>query len=315
MKLKTGSLILLFVLLSVLGLNRAFGSTPMSGTAYGEKTGLYFMDYTTSINHSASTNDYAIDPASPEYDNYLLGARKEFYISPQDAVYGTLPEHTGDDSLKASISDLGDPTGCDKTEKTCLLKGWIWSNQIGWTILDGGVIAYSLGVGEFPVTDYAKTKFDPSFNMKALFTGYIWSEKTGWIKLSDGSGVLPPSPQTATEFGVYLDANDPIIDVPDGHADCDGKNQEDCEAAMDTCDWNEGTTTCTAKLFRLGRQLHGYAWSEKLGWIKFGKEATDDVNFGVYTRWVPDTTPPEMNVTEDHIWFANSNVAGSVAWP
>ncbi|MBU0727405.1 hypothetical protein KKA95_01850, partial [Patescibacteria group bacterium] len=151
----------------------------------------------------------------------------------------------------------------------------------------------------FPDENFAHVTYD------GVFGGYIWSEYTGWIKLSSDT-FDPGVAQSSTNWGVYMDADEPDA-APLESPFCTGKDETACGLVPDICEW---TTECVPVPLDIGHHLYGYAWSENLGWIQFSQ---DDFNFGVYTTWIPDQTPPELLAINES-WFANNSDIGTVIW-
>ena len=295
--------IIILVAILMLSVSNSQAATPITGTAFGENIGLIHADYTTAIspidpcdfdnqndeNLNCETNDL--------YNNYHIGLREDFYISPVDQYYSA-----GDPAFTATIADIGDDIGCnDVISDACLLSGFIWSNALGWIILDGNQIQSSIENPElFPSSSFAHVNYD------GIFKGEIWSEKAGWIKLSSES-FDKNSEQTATNFGVWMDPTEPEVD-PIYSPNCDGRFEEECNELVTLCSFSD---VCEALPISLGRHLYGYGWSEHLGWIQFEE---DDENIGFFTKWMPDTTPPVINAV-DGAWFANNSEIGTVTWP
>ncbi|MBN2087833.1 hypothetical protein JW758_05820 [Candidatus Peregrinibacteria bacterium] len=272
-----------------------YAAKPITGTAYGENIGLIHFNYTTTV---------VPDPLNTP--DYIQGPDNEIYVSPVLSEYNPTAEYTAlnmayNPAFISSISDISDCVG-----GYCKLSGFAWSTKIGWMILSGDVLRSSIEAlgGTFDDNQYARAS-----TTTGVFLGYIWSEKTGWIKLSS-DGFNYANPQTATNWGVRMDPLAPMepMLVSD---ECEGLDEASCNDISRICIWD--STECQPKGIQVGRPLVGYAWSEHLGWIKFDKDTGDFFN-GVYTTWVPDTTPPEFNVDGDNIWFANDNEYGMIVW-
>ena len=261
MKIKTFHLLIVLCSLFVFsGLcHAAEDSVELTGTAYGNKVGLLHFDYMTAKRPSAD----------PKFDDpsYYIGPTKQFYIDP------TNPDYTGpgDTAIVAGISvKSGD---CDTPG--CLLKGFVWSDTIGWIVLDGKLIEASIVAagGTFPTDLY------PRIKKSGALTGFAWNQSTGWVRLSSDNSVgttTKANSQNVADWGAWLDiaAKPKVI----------GLNE-------------------------IGRPLHGYIWSENLGWIKLGIETTAvppdtfAFDFGAYTIWSPDDTSPAI-LASDLVWFA-----------
>ena len=296
-------------------------ASPITGTAYGENIGFLHFDYSTAKNpFDGCVNFNEPDPLTPncplhaDYSKYHLGLRESFYISPADASFDT-SEFMQD--WVASIGDIGEGgTDCDNGLQVCFLKGFIWSDEIGWIALYGPTIQASIIASDDDVTEDNIDDYFPASNFakisyNGVMSGYIWSEKTGWIRLASDSFDPNITPQNADNYGVWMDPLSPDAD-PLLSTDCEGKTEVECDDLDHICIWNEGA--CTAQAIARGHALQGHVWSEKLGWIKFHAEG-GDFHAGAYTTWVPDTTPPELNVIEDNLWFANNSDTLIIPWP
>ena len=226
------------------------------------------------------------------------------------------------------IEDLDTPD-CDKIKKICYLDGFSWSDVIGWTAWNGGAIQKDVqsNGGLFPSDYFSKVTYNGSLS------GFIWGDKTGWVQLSDCSSTdnqpacvakpycqwtannycdvnatqqLPEANlQSATNWGVYIDF-------------CGLKTQAECQSALSDpyCNWDAVDNIC---LFDKennpkGQPLRGHAWSQYLGWIKFGVETGDTGFEGVFTNWLTDLTPPDVNALLGNAWIPNSNSSGNIEW-
>jgi hypothetical protein len=252
-------------------------SIPFSGTAYGQQIGLLHMDYATAKRPSAD--------AKYDSSSYYVGATKQFYI-PSYVGNAKNPDFTGpgNDQVVARISTVKS----DCTVSGCLLKGFIWSDSVGWIVLDGKLINDAVN---------AATGFDPKYDDQAdplhpdpypslwyprikksgTMTGLAWNKHTGWIILSSDLNFgtsRAPNQQGKADFGAWMtfDPSKPPLFL--------GEDQ-------------------------IGRPLHGYIWSEYLGWIKLGIESEDSFafDFKTYTRWTPDDTPPYLTASLKP-WFS-----------
>ncbi len=293
MKIKLQSFLILFVGLLILsGKTYALG-VPITGTSFGDKIGLIHFDYKTAEEPVGNTNFDNTD------SKYYVGPTKQFYVSPQDEIFDGLDPLTtfvpGDKTVTAHISVEEE----DCTIDGCLLTGFLWSDKIGWIVIDGkqintavstasGFTGQENGSGDpYPSYMYPRIKMVPiAPNNRVSITGYGWNEYTGWLRFSsDDAGtigvVTDVNTQELEDWGTWLEIN------------------EDMQKIL----VDEGAEDESEIL--LGRNLHGYAWSEKLGWIKFSAEATDtfDFNFGALTVWVPDKKPPVF-LGPDKVWFA-----------
>lgn len=228
-----------------------------------------------------------------------------------------------------TIGDLGS-ADCDENLQTCLLKGLSWSDVIGWIAWDGQDIQSTIQNkgGIFPAELFAK------MTNKGSLGGFLWGEKTGWVQLSscvsqdnqndcdatpyctwsgsycelDPTTTLPPSDQqTAHLWGAYLDL-------------CTNKSdQPSCESPLNDpyCNWDVNQNAC---LFDQennpkGQPLRGFAWSQYLGWIKFGLDLGETGFEGVFTSWpTTDITPPEVPALPENAWIPNQSSIGTIAW-
>jgi len=250
----------------------------ITGTAYGKLINLLHFDYKTATRPTGTADDSRFDDPS-----FYVGPTKQFYIPMSDPDF-----ESGDPAIVASISTVSDD--CD--DDGCKLNGFLWSDVIGWIVLDGTIINSALtdsddgGPGDLYPTDMY-----PRVKETGTLTGYAWNEKIGWIKLAanDTLGTITlPENQTNADWGVWLDIDaDELI--------------------------NDNGTPEPEDDIRMGRPFRGYAWSEAMGWIKFSKEDTDtfDFDFGVYTTWIPDDTPPKV-LSPSTVWFATGVNTGYI---
>ena len=309
MKIKIRSIIfLIFVFLTANA--QAYAAT-ITGDAYGENIGIIHFDYTTAVNPFAACTTPATPnsvncPLHADYGKYHLGAKRDFYLPPADDNYAALGTSGFTSNIESDL-DL-----C--TSQECKMDGFIWSDSIGWIAVGGNTIqTYAFGgdAGKFPSSDFARVSYsaDP---MKGIFKGYMWSEYTGWIKLSSDTFNYS-NPATATNWGVWMDLSSGLT-APITNETCDSITDEALCTDIYTCQWKN--SKCITRTIPVGRPLNGFAWSEKLGWIKFNKvDATDtsDFDFGAYSTWVPDTTEPILNI-ENYRWFANTTENGLITW-
>jgi hypothetical protein len=257
---------------------------PITGNAYGEKVGLLHFDYRT------AAPKLALNQTHVQY----VGPTKQ-YLNPQFIATGVsngFPINESED-LVARISTAE----ADCNPLSCLLRGFMWSDKIGWIVLDGDLINEEMDTAMKaldptfdPVADKDKIKDPYTTDMyprirkkadvglsKVAIIGLAWNRHAGWIRLSDnynlGKVTLTAS-QTATDWGAWLDV---------------GMDPEFMGSGADRV--------------QIGRKLRGNVWSEKLGWIKLGAEAGDEFGFQAYTTWVPDDTAPLLLASDD-VWFS-----------
>jgi len=305
-------LIISFGLLAFANVSFAADSVPITGIAYGDKVGLVHFDYKTACPYSPATGKCeTADKSQAQFNNpsYYLGPTKQFYSGPYDPYYFT-PGPTGPKNPTTFIpgpSNISVQISTDKNDcfsnvggyqEGCLLKGFAWSDKLGWIALDGKTIANSITGGTFQEKWYPRIKMRSSIEGKVALTGFAWNEYTGWIMLSmDDSGVngvvADPGSQTKDNWGVWLDYTQPSERVITNRAPL-------------TFTTNPGALDETDKL---GRRLEGYAWSERLGWIKFSKTGADNIDFKTLTLWTPDQTPP-IPLSPDKLWFATGVNSG-----
>ncbi|MCK5601188.1 hypothetical protein KAR91_04940, partial [Candidatus Pacearchaeota archaeon] len=306
MKSKLQSFLILAIgLLIFSGKTYAIG-VPITGTSFGDKIGLIHFDYKTAEEPVSNANFDNTDP------KYYVGPTKQFYVSPQDVIFDVdNPFIVGNKEVAAHISVEEE----DCTIDGCLLTGFLWSDKIGWIVIDGKQIDTAVstainftgqenGSGDpYPSYMYPRIKMVPvAPNNRVSITGYGWNEHTGWLRFSsDDTGTI----------GVVTDVNSQALG--------DWGTWLEIDEDMQKIILNEETEDESELL--LGRNLHGYAWSEKLGWIKFSAESTDtfDFNFGAMTVWVPDKKPPVF-LGPDKVWFATGVNTGdhanatTIAW-
>ncbi|MFC1733479.1 hypothetical protein ACFL6I_24535 [candidate division KSB1 bacterium] len=304
MKIKFNQLILVLFSLLIFT-NNSYAeeetSVAISGTAYNEQIGLLHFNYSTAQNP---------DSDNPVFDDpkYYIGPKKQFYISPfDDSGAYTGP---GVKDFVARISVQED----DCTVSGCLIKGFLWNDSIGWIALEGDLINSEIddpGDGTegdiYPPAMYPRIK--TGGNTAGAITGYAWNEYAGWISFSSDEtsafGITTPTAdQVVDNWGVWLDIMADQLTV-----------------TTDAGTEDELTT-------KVGRLMHGYAWSENLGWIKFNKTPGDTFDqddqfpfefFGPYTVWIPDEDPPVL-LSANLVWFAvgvntgNNTVPTTVSW-
>lgn len=261
-------------------------SVPLTGVVYGDHIGLIHFDYQTARKPDPDPKAF-MDP------RYYIGPAKQFYISPYDSYFNQQKKFSrGNENLTVRISTD------ECTQGFCPLKGFAWSDRIGWIAFDGSIInqAISKSTGlssqdentakdPYPLHYYPRISTQASANQRFAMTGYAWNQYTGWIRLSsDDSGLKGVTTNTKDQklgdWGVWLNG----------------------QSSIERITTQPGPPPVTEKL---GRRLHGLAWSEKLGWIKFSRESDDTFNFDftAYTLWIPDKTPPIV-LGADHAWFA-----------
>lgn len=243
----------------------AENSVPITGTAFGDKIGLLHFDYATAVR--PSSNAQFDQPA------YYVDPTKQFFISPQDPAF-TGP---GTDTITARVGTQK-TIDCDTT--SCRLRGFIWSDTIGWIALDGDEIndAVDAATGFAGIDDSTgdpyPSSFYPRIKKSGAMVGFAWNQHTGWIKLASDNDIgtaTAAGSQTASDWGAWLEAS---------------------------------ATPLVIGGEPIGRPFHGYIWSEKLGWIKLGIENNEfTFDFQAYTNWVPDDTSPIV-LSPDKAWFA-----------
>ncbi|MBU0706191.1 hypothetical protein KJ657_04360 [Patescibacteria group bacterium] len=226
-----------------------------------------------------------------------------------------------------TIDDINFGEDCDNTMQTCFIKGFSWADKTGWTYWDGKGLQSQLGAGVFPNAYIAKAMYNGNLG------GYIWGEKFGWVSLSacDGLGIAACTATYCNWTGSYCEV-DKSVRVPEVSAQ-DANNwgayidfcplkttQPACESADSNpyCNWDAGDGVCVFDSVANpnGQPLRGYAWSQYLGWIKFGPEAGDTEFTGAFTKWFPDLTPPVLKaLNTDNAWIPNSSATGTISWP
>jgi|GEM_PF-2651890 len=270
---------------------------PITGTAFGQKLGLLHFDYRTAAPQLAlnSTNVLYVGPTKQYYNPEIIpgGAGGKNSGFPIDAS----------EDMTAKISTAEG----DCTAQSCKLRGFIWSDTVGWIVLDGTKIADAmkpLDTGINEDMDLAKKAVDPTFDPVVHFDdvvrdpylsdmypriskvgskaspliGLAWNRHAGWIRLSSNYNLgtsTPAKDQTVDDWGAWLDTSlDP-----------------------------DTAGTGLGNVVEIGRRFHGNIWSEKLGWIKLGSETGDEVAFQAFTKWVPDNSAP-LTLTPDKVWFS-----------
>ena len=319
MQNKKSTFIVLLIGCFILTALHAFAAgerVPITGTAFGKNIGLIHFDSETGhkTEGECEENGNKEDCESVFYCNwnvgdetcstnsdYIIGERNQFFVSPADPNF--VP---GTGYTSFIHNPIGDECESSGSELTCPLGGYLWSDQIGWIILTGTAIQNAMeDENDFPREQHAL--IHQGGKNKGALTGYIWSEKTGWISLSsnmtDGTNT-PTNLQDEDDWGVWLNTAAEFTSLTSGETNCGEIDKEDaCKNNEDyNCIWDEDA--CTETPLEIGYPFHGYAWSEKLGWIKFDVESsTEEENFmGVYSAW-GDSTPPEITM-ENGTWFA-----------
>lgn len=242
-------------------------------------------------------------------------------------VFGEMSMNDVATPYAVSIDEIdGD---CDNTTQTCKIRNFSWSDAIGWTIWDGELIEAELPA--FTEQYQAKATY------RGMLDGFIWSEKTGWISLSACAGMDSLTCNGASYCiwnGSYceLDRTEdlPIVSVQDEFdwgvyiEFCPLKpDQPTCESATSNqyCNWDGTENECVfdSTANPNGQPVKGFALSEKLGWIKFGRESTDTgtVGFtGAFTNWMPDLTVPDLEALSlSNAWIPNQSTIGNITWP
>ncbi len=238
----------------------------------------------------------------------------------------------GDVGYGVTIEDLNMSENCDNSAQTCLFEGFSWADKIGWTVWDGMDIRNTpgMGAGNFPDEYLAKATYNGNLS------GFIWGEKYGWVSLSacttkdqtqcttgpavnyckwtgsscdiDEFGQIPRvGTQDNDDWGVYIDF-------------CPQKaDQNACTNVLDDsdtyCNWDGVDNVCVFDRVNNpnGQPFKGNAWSEHLGWIKFGPESGETEFAGAFTEWFPDLTPPVYKGIEP-AWISTDDTFGNIDW-
>lgn len=240
-------------------------------------------------------------------------------------AFSTMKMSDGAVPYSVTIDDINSGEACDNNTQTCMLKGFSWSDVVGWTDWDGLGLQTELGGAKaFPDEYMAK------INYRGSLAGFIWGEKFGWIQLSACSGLdskalcevksycawsgayceankvgpLPKAPtQTDTDWGVYADFCPLKVD------------QATCESIDSNhyCNWDPADNSCVFDKAANpnGQPLRGFAWSQYLGWIKFTPEAGDLGFNGALTNWYPDLSPPIIDLLNFDNNQGNGNQGGN----
>ena len=243
-------------------------------------------------------------------------------------VFSTMEMNDGGIPYGVTIEDINTADNCDNSLQTCLLEGFSWADVVGWTYWDGTTVQTELGgAANFP------DEFIPKSTYIGGLNGFAWGEKFGWLQLSacasidnqgacdaksycnwtvnnycdiDNSNLVPEvASQTDSDWGVYIDF-------------CPLKvTQPTCESVESDpyCNWDAVDSVCVfdAGANPDGQPLKGYAWSQFLGWVKFGPEAGDTEFTGAFTNWFPDLTPPVFKGVEEG-WIPNESAVGTISW-
>lgn len=253
-------------------------------------------------------------------------------------AYGQVIEtmSMSDTAYEVTIDDLNAGEDCDNDTQLCLLKGFSWADKIGWTLWDGEVLQSELGASEFPNESMAKVSYRGSLG------GYIWGEKYGWVQLSVCAGIDDATGCGAKDYCSWINSSCEINkdkEIPDVGSQtlddwgvyidfCTLKlDKNSCEASdiNQYCNWDETDKVCVfdGPNNPNGFPFRGYAWSEYLGWIKFGPQnASEETEFaGAYTKWYPDLTPPKFEsfeffpaVLSGNAWIPNQSPFGNISW-
>lgn len=260
-------------------------SVDITGQAYGDQIGLIHFDPNTAKNPNPAIGEF-------KQAKYYVGPTKQFRVSPYESWFGTgtNPLYSPyNETVRVRIST--DDADCDIAPNTvsdgCLIKGFAWSDKVGWIVMDGKIIQQGIidaggNASDYPIEYFPRVKASSTDPDRVGITGIAWNESTGWINLSwDNSGktgILTDSDaQTKDNWGAYLEIG----------------------ATIDTVTVSVGPPAVYEKL---GRHISGFAWSERLGWIKMSKTPTDSLDFQTHTLWTPDNTPP-IPLASDKVWL------------
>ncbi len=176
----------------------------ITGTAFGVNTHLLHFDFTTATRPTGTADDNRFDDPS-----FYAGVTKQFYIPITDPDFSG----PGNSDFVASISTFTDD--CDEISG-CLLKGYIWSDVVGWIVLDGsGTINPAItDPNDGGAGDVYTPGMYPRIKSSGAVTGFAWNEKIGWIGFSSdlANGTLQPAAaQTKDIWGVWLDITADIV--------------------------------------------------------------------------------------------------------
>ncbi len=226
-----------------------------------------------------------------------------------------------------TIEDINTADNCDNLRQICYIEGFSWSDTIGWTAWDGNALEADIigNGGTFPDEYFSKVTY------RGALDGYIWNEHTGWTQLSTCAGETTALDCDANAYCSWsgsaceIDATQDLPEVNLQDADNFGVyidfcplNEDEISCTSDAhCSWDLAEAFCELNTVSHpnGHPLRGYAWSEFLGWIKFGLESGDALDFtGAFTQWIPDLTPPDVNALLENAWIPNSSPIGTITW-
>lgn len=188
------------------------------------------------------------------------------------------PGYDGDTDVVANIST--DAGECS-TPGDCPIKGFLWADRIGWIAMDGKWLESIITGPGYDSTMYPFIRSSSSSATpdRIPFTGIGWNRETGWLMLS-------------------ANLTNGTVTSPSS------QNKDDFGIYLDT---SASPST-----------LHGFMWSEKLGWISAHWETGYQIDtdgptgsiYGPWTDWQPDSTPPDILLV-DNAWFAVGKNTGS----
>lgn len=243
-------------------------------------------------------------------------------------VFSTMEMNDGGIPYGVTIEDINTADKCDNSTQTCFLEGFSWADVVGWTFWNGAALQTELGgVGNFP------DEYIPKVSYIGGMDGFAWGEKFGWLQLSACASIDAQAACDAKSYCNWTGTNHCEIDnsnnVPDVSSQTDSDwgayvdfcplktTQPECEDADSDqyCNWDAGDSVCVfdAGANPGGQPLRGYAWSQYLGWVKFGPEAGDTEFNGAFTNWFPDLTPPVFKGVEEG-WIPNESMVGTISW-
>jgi len=156
------------------------------------------------------------------------------------------------------------------------------SGSVAWGEKVGFISFYGAGgVGDYGVT----------ISSSAL-TGYAWGAQTGWIHMGNA---IPYS------YGVV---NTIVSGTGQLSGYAWGEKVGFISFASSTPDYSETPAAGKYGVWIDGSGVfHGYAWGAQTGWIHFNHTS---YTYGVTTTWLPDSTPPTVNVTNPPTGSYNS---------
>jgi len=271
---------------------------------------------------------------------FILMASMQFSLASTDIsgevyseVFGVMTMEDNAHPYATTIDDISNPQieDCDINTQTCLIKGFSWADVVGWTLWDGTELRTELGgnVSDFPDGHIAKATYNGNLG------GFIWGEKYGWVQLSACAGIDNQVSCNAKSYCNWNSDHSPAscdINPEERIADIGVQTKDDWGAYIDFCPMESNSATCNAKSYcgwnagdsicefngnaSIGHPLKGNAWSEKLGWIKFGPDGGETEFTGAFTTWLPDLTPPELQITNpDNTWIPASLPSLAIEWP